>query len=105
MWFMAVYSKAWLLLWNTSSSLFLREEDSSLRSGSTKLRQSLHGMGSISHHFTMPRDHWRTDLMPDGMVERMSPWAKDQVELSSLLFEIGWGGLSVGPAGTVDPAM
>jgi len=25
-------------------------------------------------------------LMPDGMVERMSAWAKDQVELSNLLF-------------------
>jgi hypothetical protein len=24
------------------------------------------------------------------MVERMSPWAKDQVELSNLFFEIGW---------------
>src|SRR3982074_3531845 len=105
MWFMAVYSKAWLLLWNTGSSLSLREEDSSLRGGSTRLRQLLHGMGSISHRFTMPTDHWRTDLMPDGMVERMSPWAKDQVELSNLLFEIGLGGLSVGPAGTVDPAM
>src|SRR6267142_4455838 len=75
MWFMAVYSKAWLLLWNTGSSLSLREEDSSLRSGSTRLRQLLHGRGSISHRFTMPTDHWRTDLMPDGMVGRMSPWA------------------------------
>jgi hypothetical protein len=28
--------------------------------------------------------------MPDGMVERMSPRAKDQVELSNFLFEIGW---------------
>jgi hypothetical protein len=28
-------------------------------------------------------------LMPDGIVERMGPWAKDQVELSNLLFEIG----------------
>jgi hypothetical protein len=27
--------------------------------------------------------------MPDGMVERMTPWAKEQVELSNLLFEIG----------------
>src|SRR6266446_4444038 len=72
MWFMAVYSKAWLLLLNTGSSLSLREEDSSLRSGSTRLRQLLHGMGSISHRFTMPTDHWRKDLMPDGMVERMS---------------------------------
>ena len=27
--------------------------------------------------------------LPDGMVERMSPWAKDQVELSNLLFETG----------------
>jgi hypothetical protein len=54
------------------------------------LRQLRHGMGSISHRFTMPTDHWRTDLMLDGMVERMSPWAKDQVELSNLLFEIGW---------------
>src|SRR5216684_8760077 len=90
MWFMAVYSKAWLLLWNTGSSLSLREEDSSLRSGSTRLRQLLHGMGSISHRFTMPTDHWRTNLMPGGMVEWMSPWAKDQVELSNLLFEIGW---------------
>src|SRR6266705_1058763 len=88
MWFMAVYSKAWLLLWNTGSSLSLRVEDSSLRSGSPRLRQLLHGMGSISHRCTMPTDHWRTDLMPDGMVERMSPWAKDQVELSNLLFEI-----------------
>ena len=35
----------------------------------------------------------------------MSPWAKDQVKLSNLLFEIGLGGLSVGPAGTVDSAM
>src|ERR1700730_10401718 len=82
MWFMAVYSKAWLLLWNTGSSLSLWEEDSSLRSGSTRLAQLLHGMGSISHRFTMPTDHWRTDLMPDGMVERMSPWAKDQAELT-----------------------
>ena len=24
------------------------------------------------------------------MVERISPWAKDQVELSNLLIEIGW---------------
>src|SRR2546422_2169447 len=62
MWFMAVYSKAWLLLWNTGSSLSLREEDSSLRSGSTRLRQLLHGRGSISHRFTMPTDHSRTDL-------------------------------------------
>src|SRR5713101_9221394 len=105
MWFMAVYSKAWLLLWNTGSSLSLREEDSSLRSESRRWRQSLHGMASISHRFTTPMDQWRTDLMPDGMVERMSPWAKDQVEPSNLLFEIGLGGLSVGPAGTVDPAM
>src|SRR5439155_20296131 len=90
MWFMAVYSKAWLLLWNTGSSLSLREEDSSLRSGSTRLRQLLHGRGSISHRFTMPTDHSRTDLMPDGMVERMSPWAKDQVGLSNPLIEIGW---------------
>src|SRR5207249_7764829 len=94
MWFMAVYSKAWLLLWNTGSSLSLREEDSSLRSGSTRLRQLLHGRGSISHRFTMPTDHSRTDLMPDGMVERMSRWAKDQVELSNLLIEIGWHDLS-----------
>ncbi len=28
--------------------------------------------------------------MPGGMVERISPWVKDQVELSNLLFEIGW---------------
>jgi hypothetical protein len=28
--------------------------------------------------------------MPDGMVERMSPCAQDQVELSNLPFEIGW---------------
>src|SRR5580704_3854450 len=97
MWFMAVYSKAWLLLWNTGSSLSPREEDSSLKNGSMRLRQLPHGMGSISHRFTMPTDHWRTDLMPDGMVERMSPWAKDQVELSNLLFEIGLGGLSVEP--------
>src|SRR5882724_6799185 len=73
MWFMAVYSKAWPLLWNTGSSRSLREEDSSLRSGLPRLRQLLRGMGSISHRFTMPTDHWRTDLMPDGMVERMSP--------------------------------
>src|SRR5204862_377603 len=29
-------------------------------------------------------------VMPDGMVERVSAWAKDQVELSNLLVEIGW---------------
>src|SRR4029077_15520414 len=89
MWFMAAYSKAWLLLWNTGSSLSRREEDSSLRSGSTRLRQLLHGMGSVSHRFTMPTDHWRTDLMAVRMVERMSPWAKFKVELSNLLFHIG----------------
>src|SRR5271170_1976715 len=54
MWSMDVYSKAWLLLWNTGSSLSLREEDSSLRSVSTRWRQLLHVMGSISHRFTMP---------------------------------------------------
>src|SRR5216684_3531708 len=87
---MDVCSKAWLLLWSAGSNPSLREGDSSLRSGSRKWRQLLHGMGSISHRFTAPMDRWRTDLMPDGMVERMSPWAKDQVELSNLLFEIGW---------------
>src|SRR5580692_9949760 len=60
MWFMAVYLKAWLLHWNIGSSLSLREEDSSLRSGSTRLRQLLHGMGSISHRFTTLMDQWRT---------------------------------------------
>src|SRR5258708_19695328 len=90
MWFMAVYSKAWLLHWRGGSNLSLREEDSSLRSGSTRWRPLRPGMRSISHRFTMPTDHWRTDLMLDGMVERTSPWAKDQVELSNLLFEIGW---------------
>src|SRR4029077_5959277 len=99
MWFTAVCSKAWLLLWNTGSSLSLREEDSSLGSGSTRLRQLLHGMGSISHRFTMPTDHWRTDLMPDGMVERTTPWAKDQVELSNLVFEIGCRLISFKPPG------
>src|ERR1700694_5288528 len=87
---MDVYSKAWLLLSMAGSNPSHGEEGSSLRSGSRRWRQLLHGMGSISHRFTMPTDHWRTDLMPDGMVERMSPWAKDQVELSNLLFEIGW---------------
>src|SRR5579864_7359804 len=75
MWSIAVYSKAWLLLWNTGSSLSLREGGSSLPSGSRRWRTLLHGMGSISHRFTMPTDHWRTDLMSDGTVERMSPWA------------------------------
>lgn len=28
--------------------------------------------------------------MPDGMGDRMSAWAKDQVDLPNLLFEIGW---------------
>ncbi len=55
-----------------------------------EIETMLHGMGSISHRFTMPTDNWRTNLMPGGMVERISPWAKDQVELSNLLFEIGW---------------
>src|SRR5713226_9563298 len=63
MWFMAVYSKAWLLLWNTGSSLSLREEDSSLRSGSTRLRQLPYGMESISHRFTTPMDQWSTDFI------------------------------------------
>ncbi len=31
----------------------------------------------------------RTSL-PDGMVERMSRWAKDHAELPNLLFEISW---------------
>src|SRR6202163_1434803 len=87
MWSMDVYLKAWLLLWRAASNPSLREEGSSLGSGSRRWRQSLHGMGSISHRFTMPTDHWRTDLMPDGMIERMSAWAQDQVELSNLLFE------------------
>ncbi len=30
--------------------------------------------------------------MPDAMVERMSAWAKDQVELPNLLSEISWQG-------------
>jgi hypothetical protein len=47
-----------------------------------------HGMGSNSHRFTMPTDPWRTDLMPEGRVERLSPWAKVQVKRSKLLFEI-----------------
>src|SRR5579864_5933391 len=81
MWFMAVYSKAWLLLWNTDSSLSLREGGSSLPSGSTRWRQLPHGMGSISHRFTMPTDHWRTDLMPDGMVERLSLWAVEELSV------------------------
>src|SRR5207249_8029378 len=63
MWFMAVYSKAWLLLWNTGSSLSLKEEDSSLRSGSTRLRQLLHAMGSILHRFTTPMDQWKTEFI------------------------------------------
>jgi len=40
------------LAWNTGSSLSLREEYSSLRSGLPRLRQLPHGMGSISHRFT-----------------------------------------------------
>src|SRR5713101_7066886 len=90
MWSMDACLKAWLLHWRGGSNLSLREEGSSLRSGSRGWRPLRHGMGSISHRFTMPTDHWRTDLMLDGLVERMRPWAKDQVELSNLLFEIGW---------------
>src|SRR5579864_259748 len=81
MWFMAVCSKAWLLLWNTGSSLSLREEGSSLRSGSTRWRQLPRGMGSISHPFTMPTDHWTTDLMPDGIVERLSSWSVEELSV------------------------
>jgi hypothetical protein len=35
----------------------------------------------------------------------MSPWAKDQVELSNLLFEIGRKDWASDPAGAVDPNM
>src|ERR1700722_12341338 len=90
---MAVSLKAWLWPWNTGLSPSLREEDSSLRSESKRLQQWLHGMGSISHRFTMPTDPWRTDpwrtdLMREERIERMSPWARVQVKRSKRLFEI-----------------
>jgi len=60
---MDVYSKAWLLLWRAGSNPSLREEGPSLRGGSRRLRQLLHGMESISHRFTTPMDQWRTDFI------------------------------------------
>src|SRR5713101_5557612 len=63
MWSMDVYSKAWLLLWRGGSNPSLREEGPSLRSGSTRSRQLLHGMGSISHRFATPMDQWKTDFI------------------------------------------
>src|ERR1700687_2191406 len=64
MWSTDVYWKAWLLLSKAGSSPSLREEDSSLRSGSRRWRQLLHAMESISLRFTTPMDHWRrTDFI------------------------------------------
>src|ERR1700680_18897 len=95
MWSRDVCSKAWLLLWRAGSNPSLREEGPSLRSGSRRLRQLLHGMGSISHRFTTPMDQWRTDFIARRKVERMSAWAKDQFELPNHLSEIS-GGPGVG---------
>src|SRR5712692_6111181 len=85
---MDVYSKAWLLLWRGGSNLSLREEGLSLRSGSRRWRQLPLGMGSISHRFTTPMDRWRTDAIARRNGREVSAWAKDQVELPNLLFEI-----------------
>src|SRR6266849_1395537 len=63
MWSMDVYSKAWLSLWRAGSNPSPREEGSSLRSGSRRLRPLPHGMGSISHRSTTPMDQWRTDFI------------------------------------------
>src|SRR5580704_2706573 len=67
---MDVYLKGWLLHWRGGSNPSLREEGSSLRSASRRCRPLRLGMGSISHRFTMPTDHWRANLTPVGMVER-----------------------------------
>src|SRR6267154_5257981 len=60
MWSMDVCSKVWLSLSMVGLNPSLREEGPSLGSGSRRWRQSLHGMGCISHRFTTPMDQWRT---------------------------------------------
>src|SRR5712664_4463883 len=60
---MDVYSKAWLLLSMAGSNPSQGEEGPSLRSGSRRLRQLLHAMGSILHRFTTPMDQWKTDFI------------------------------------------
>src|ERR1700682_1501797 len=71
---MDVYSKGWLLLSRGGSNLSLKEEDSSLRSGSRRLRQLPHGMGSILHRFTTPMDQWKWKM---GFIARRN-WPEDE---------------------------
>src|ERR1700690_2136908 len=58
MWSMDAYSKAWLSRWGAGWGRSPREEDSSLRSGLRRSRQSRGGMESISRRCTTPKDQW-----------------------------------------------
>src|SRR5579872_2022066 len=63
MWFTDVCSKVWLLLWRVASNRSRSEEDSSLRRGSRRLRQSRHVTASTSLRFTTLRDQSRTKVI------------------------------------------
>src|ERR1700730_11009515 len=93
MWCMDVCSKAWLLLLRAGSNPSLREEDSLLRSGSRRLRQLLHGTGSISHRFITRVDQWKTELLPrrngrwgERMGHRQSPYVRASLRIKEQIF-------------------
>jgi len=80
MWFMAVYSKASLLLWRGGSNPSREEEGPSLQSGSSRSRQLRNGMGYVLHRFTTPMDPWRMDSFATRRFERMSAVGRNDPE-------------------------
>src|SRR5271155_677021 len=90
MWSTDVFSKAWPLLWRAASSLFPKEEGSSLRGGSRRWRQLLNAMASISLRFTTPTDPLKKDFIARRKTLGYRPqptWRPCKIRTPSFVYE------------------